>query len=91
MHATNLDEAINWTKLIPYGNGATIFTQIGYAARRFWQELRCGMIGINVGVPAPMSRFAFSGWNQSFFGDLHVQGNEGDVFPPPKSDPEPLG
>lgn len=80
MHATNLDEAINWTKLIPYGNGATIFTQSGYAARRFSQEVPCGMIGVNVGVPAPMSQFAFSGWNQSFFGDLHVQGNEGVMF-----------
>jgi malonate-semialdehyde dehydrogenase (acetylating)/methylmalonate-semialdehyde dehydrogenase len=38
------------------------------------------MVGINVGVPAPMSAFAFSGWNRSFFGDLHVQGMEGVLF-----------
>jgi malonate-semialdehyde dehydrogenase (acetylating) / methylmalonate-semialdehyde dehydrogenase len=80
MHAINLDEALHWTKLIPYGNGATIFTQNGYVARRFSQEVPCGMVGVNVGVPAPMSQFAFSGWNQSFFGDLHVQGIEGAMF-----------
>jgi malonate-semialdehyde dehydrogenase (acetylating)/methylmalonate-semialdehyde dehydrogenase len=80
MRPKNLDEAIDWMKRIPYGNGATVFTQSGNIARRFSQEMPCGMVGVNVGVPAPTPHFAFSGWNQSFFGDLHVQGNEGMMF-----------
>jgi len=40
----------------------------------------CGMVGINVGVPAPMAVFPFAGWNESFFGDLHMQGLEGIQF-----------
>ncbi|HUI05469.1 MAG TPA: aldehyde dehydrogenase family protein [Verrucomicrobiae bacterium] len=42
--------------------------------------VQCGMIGINVGAPAPMALFSFSGWNRSFHGDLHVQGVEGMMF-----------
>lgn len=76
----NLDEAIDWANRSPYGNGAAIFTQSGSAARKFAREVRCGMVGVNVGVPAPMALFAFSGWNRSFFGDLHVQGVEGVMF-----------
>lgn len=75
-----LDEAIAWMKTIPYGNGATIFTSSGAVARQFAREMPCGMIGVNVGVPAPMAQFSFSGWNESFFGDLHVQGQEGVMF-----------
>lgn len=76
----DLDEAIAWTNRSQYGNGAVIFTSSGGAARQFAREIQCGMVGVNVGVPAPMSAFAFSGWNRSFFGDLHVQGNEGVMF-----------
>ena len=65
---------------VPYGNGASIFTRSGYAARQFKQHFNAGMIGINVGVPAPMAWFPFTGWNQSFFGDLHIQGVEGVHF-----------
>ena len=64
----------------PYGNGASIFTQDGYAARQFKQHFNAGMIGINIGVPAPMAWFPFTGWNQSFFGDLHIQGSESVLF-----------
>ncbi len=64
----------------PYGNGASIFTRSGYAARQFKQHFNAGMIGINVGVPAPMAWFPFTGWNQSFFGDLHIQGTESVQF-----------
>ena len=46
--------------------------------REFKQRFNAGMIGVNVGVPAPMAWFPFTGWNQSFFGDLHIQGIEGD-------------
>ncbi|CAN5409029.1 CoA-acylating methylmalonate-semialdehyde dehydrogenase [soil metagenome] len=76
----NLDEAIAWMNTIQYGNGATIFTTSGSSARQFTRDMQVGMIGVNVGVPAPMALFAFSGWNQSFFGDLHVQGIEGIMF-----------
>jgi malonate-semialdehyde dehydrogenase (acetylating)/methylmalonate-semialdehyde dehydrogenase len=76
----DLDEAIAWANRAPYGNGAVIFTASGGAARQFTREVQCGMVGVNVGVPAPMALFAFSGWNRSFFGDLHVQGNEGVLF-----------
>jgi malonate-semialdehyde dehydrogenase (acetylating)/methylmalonate-semialdehyde dehydrogenase len=63
-----------------YGNGAAIFTRSGYAARQFKQRFNAGMIGINVGVPAPMAWFPFTGWNRSFFGDLHIQGTESIQF-----------
>ena len=80
LHPRDLDEAIAWVNRNPFGNGAVIFTNSGGAARQFAREVHCGMIGVNVGVPAPMAAFAFSGWNRSFFGDLHVQGVEGVMF-----------
>lgn len=76
----SLHEAIDWANSTGYGNGAVIFTKNGGAARYFKQKVQCGMIGVNVGVPAPMAAFSFSGWNRSFFGDLHVQGEEGIYF-----------
>lgn len=75
-----LDEAIATMNRVSYGNGATIFTGSGAAARQFSREIQCGMLGVNVGVPAPMALFSFSGWNDSFYGDLHVQGAEGVMF-----------
>jgi malonate-semialdehyde dehydrogenase (acetylating)/methylmalonate-semialdehyde dehydrogenase len=75
-----LDEAIATMNSHSYGNGASIFTSSGAAARQFTREIQCGMVGVNVGVPAPMALFSFSGWNRSFFGDLHVQGLEGVLF-----------
>lgn len=80
MYPQTLEEALDWQRRIPYGNGGTIFTQSGSAAREFVRQSKCGMVGINVGVPAPMAIFAFSGWDDSFFGDLHVQGIEGVLF-----------
>ncbi len=76
----DLDEAIAWANASPYGNGAVIFTSSGRNARQFAQGIHCGMVGVNVGVPAAMALFAFSGWNRSFFGDLHLQGAEGMMF-----------
>jgi malonate-semialdehyde dehydrogenase (acetylating)/methylmalonate-semialdehyde dehydrogenase len=76
----SLDEAIATMNRLSFGNGATIFTSSGAAARQFTREIQCGMLGINIGVPAPMAPFAFSGWNASFYGDLHVQGTEGVMF-----------
>ncbi len=80
IRADDLDAALEIGRNCPYGNGASIFTSSGYAARQFKQHFNAGMIGINVGVPAPMAWFPFTGWNQSFFGDLHIQGNEGIHF-----------
>jgi len=80
LRAQTIEEAIEWTNRSGYGNGATLFTSSGKYARDFARGVRCGMIGINVGVPAPMAIFSFSGWNRSFYGDLHVQGMEGVMF-----------
>jgi malonate-semialdehyde dehydrogenase (acetylating)/methylmalonate-semialdehyde dehydrogenase len=80
VRAGDLDEALAVGRSCDYGNGASIFTRDGYAARQFKQHFNAGMIGINVGVPAPMAWFPFTGWNRSFFGDLHIQGTEGIHF-----------
>jgi malonate-semialdehyde dehydrogenase (acetylating)/methylmalonate-semialdehyde dehydrogenase len=76
----DLDEALALGRQCEYGNGASIFTQSGWAAREFKRHFNAGMIGINVGVPAPMAWFPFTGWNKSFFGDLHIQGTESVLF-----------
>ena len=76
----DLESAIAVGDRCRYGNGASIFTRDGHAAREFKQRFNAGMIGINVGVPAPMAWLSFTGWNQSFFGDLHIQGTEGIQF-----------
>lgn len=75
-----LEEAVEWANRSGYGNGASIFTSSGKYARDFARGVQCGMVGVNVGVPAPMAIFSFSGWNRSFYGDLHVQGVEGVMF-----------
>ncbi len=80
MHTDDLDGAIQTLNGSGFGNAAVLFTTNGGAARKFKHEVSAGMVGINVGVPAPMAFFAFSGWNNSFFGDLHVQGSEGVSF-----------
>ena len=76
----DLDAAIALANASPYGNGAAIFTKSGRAANEFKRRIQAGMVGINVGVPAAMAMFPFSGWGESFFGDLHMQGNEGVAF-----------
>jgi malonate-semialdehyde dehydrogenase (acetylating) / methylmalonate-semialdehyde dehydrogenase len=75
-----VDEAMDIARNCPYGNGASIFTSSGWAARQFKMNFNAGMIGINIGVPAPMAWFPFTGWNKSFFGDLHIQGMESIYF-----------
>jgi malonate-semialdehyde dehydrogenase (acetylating)/methylmalonate-semialdehyde dehydrogenase len=80
IRAKNLNEALALGNDCQYGNGASIFTRDGYAARQFKHHFNAGMIGINVGVPAPMAWFPFTGWNKSFFGDLHIQGDESIQF-----------
>ena len=80
MHMEDLDAAIELANKSAYGNGASIFTRSGKAAREFKHRIKCGMVGINIGVPASMAWFPFNGWNESFFGDLHMQGREGVQF-----------
>ena len=76
----DLDAAIDLANASPYGNGAAIFTRSGKAAREFRHRIQAGMVGINIGVPAPLAFFPFSGWHASFFGDLHLQGRESVAF-----------
>ena len=80
MHATDIDDAIRLVNERSYGNMACIFTESGAVARKFRHEADAGNVGINIGVAAPMAYFPFSGWNESFFGDLHAQGRHGVEF-----------
>ncbi len=79
-HVETLDEAIRFVNDGPYGNMACIFTSSGAHARQFRHEADAGNIGVNIGVAAPMAFFPFSGWNESFFGDLHAQSRHGVEF-----------
>ncbi|GAB4431929.1 MAG: CoA-acylating methylmalonate-semialdehyde dehydrogenase [Chloroflexi bacterium OHK40] len=79
-HAETVDEAIAIVNNNRYGNMACIFTSSGAAARKFRYEANVGNVGINIAVPAPMAYFPFSGWGESFFGDLHAQGRHGVEF-----------
>lgn len=63
-----------------FANGSCIYTQSGHYAREFAKRTHGGMVGINVGIPVPMSIFPFSGHKNSFFGDLHANGNDGIAF-----------
>ena len=80
MRMDDLDQAIAAANRSAYGNGAAIFTSSGKAAREFKHRVKAGMVGINVGVPATMAMFPFTGWDESFYGDLHIQGKEGVQF-----------
>jgi malonate-semialdehyde dehydrogenase (acetylating)/methylmalonate-semialdehyde dehydrogenase len=80
MMAASLDEAIAMIHANPFGNAASIFTGNGGWARKFRYDVECGNIGINVGIAAPMAFFPFSGMKDSFFGDLHGQGEDAIRF-----------
>ena len=80
MRAESVDAAIDLVNRSAYGNMACLFTSSGAAARQFRYETRVGNVGINVGVAAPMAYFPFSGWKDSFFGDLHAQGRDAIDF-----------
>jgi malonate-semialdehyde dehydrogenase (acetylating)/methylmalonate-semialdehyde dehydrogenase len=80
MRMDDLDSAIEQANRSAFGNGAAIFTGSGRAAREFKHRVKAGMIGINVGVPATMAMFPFTGWDDSFYGDLHIQGREAVQF-----------
>jgi malonate-semialdehyde dehydrogenase (acetylating)/methylmalonate-semialdehyde dehydrogenase len=78
--AGDLDEAIALANRSRYGNSVSLFTQSGAAARAFRERIQAGMLGINLGVPAPMAFFSFGGWKQSLFGDLHAHGADAVAF-----------
>jgi malonate-semialdehyde dehydrogenase (acetylating) / methylmalonate-semialdehyde dehydrogenase len=80
IHAGSLDEAIEIVNGSRYGNGTSIFTESGAAARRYRHDVEVGMVGVNIGVAAPVAFFPFSGWKGSFFGDLHAHGTDAIEF-----------
>ncbi|SEB50257.1 CoA-acylating methylmalonate-semialdehyde dehydrogenase [Paenibacillus sp. GP183] len=80
VRAANLTEAIELTNRSEFANGACLFTQDGSNVRQFREQIDAGMLGINLGVPAPMAFFPFSGWKNSFYGDLHANGTDGVEF-----------
>jgi malonate-semialdehyde dehydrogenase (acetylating) / methylmalonate-semialdehyde dehydrogenase len=80
IHLNSIEDAIALINQSQYGNMASLFTSSGAAARKFRYEVEAGNIGINIGVPAPMAFFPFSGWKDSFFGDLHGQGRDAIEF-----------
>jgi malonate-semialdehyde dehydrogenase (acetylating)/methylmalonate-semialdehyde dehydrogenase len=80
VHADSVDEAIAMIDRSPYGNASSIFTTSGAEARKFRSAASTGNVGINIGVPAPMAYFPFSGWKGSFFGVMHAQGRDAIEF-----------
>lgn len=75
-----LEEAIELTNQSEFANGACLYTDSAKAIREFRETVDAGMLGINVGVPAPMAFFPFSGFKKSFYGDLHANGKDGVEF-----------
>lgn len=75
-----LDEAIQLVNDNPYGNGTSIFTRSGGAARKYQHEVEVGQVGINVPIPVPVPFFSFTGWKGSFMGDLHAYGKQAVRF-----------
>jgi malonate-semialdehyde dehydrogenase (acetylating) / methylmalonate-semialdehyde dehydrogenase len=80
IQTASLDEAIAVINRSRFGNGTSIFTENGAAVRRFRHEVEAGMIGVNIGVAAPVAFFPFSGWKDSFLGDLHAHGTDAVDF-----------
>ena len=76
MNVDTLDEAIQIINNHAYGNGCSLYTQNGYWARKFKLKAQCGMIGINVGIPAPVACLPFGGMKDSVFADIKAQGKE---------------
>ena len=75
-----LEDAIKLINANPYGNGTSIFTASGRSARKFRHEIEVGQVGINVPIPVPLPFFSFTGWKQSFYGDLHAYGKQAVRF-----------
>jgi len=80
LEVSDLDEALEFVNSSRYGNASVMFTESGGAVRRFRNQVEAGMIGINVGVPAPVAWFPFAGWKDSMVGDLHANGHDAIEF-----------
>jgi len=80
LKADSLDEALRIINDNPYGNGTSIFTSSGAAARRFRHAVEVGQVGINIPIPVPLPFFSFTGWGNSFYGDLHAYGKQAVQF-----------
>ncbi len=80
VHVDTLDEALETIASSRFGNGVSIFTESGAAVRRFKHDVDAGMVGVNIGVAAPVAFFPFSGWKDSFLGDLHAHGPDAVEF-----------
>ena len=80
VRVNSLEEAIEVTNKSEFANGACLYTKDGSNVRKFREEIDAGMLGVNLGVPAPMAFFPFSGWKNSFYGDLHANGTDGVEF-----------
>ena len=80
VRVNNLTEAIHFANESEFANGACIYTNNASAIRQFRDEIDAGMLGVNIGVPAPMAFFPFSGYKKSFYGDLHANGRDGVEF-----------
>jgi malonate-semialdehyde dehydrogenase (acetylating)/methylmalonate-semialdehyde dehydrogenase len=80
IQAATLDEAIGIVNASRFGNGTSIFTESGSSVRRYRHEVQAGMVGVNIGVAAPVAFFPFSGWKDSFLGDLHAHGTDAVDF-----------
>ncbi|MGB9104186.1 MAG: CoA-acylating methylmalonate-semialdehyde dehydrogenase [Terriglobales bacterium] len=80
IRARDLDHALEIVNHSEHGNASSIYTKSGAAARHFSANTQTGMVGVNLGVPAPVAMFPFSGWKNSFFGDLHALGKDGVRF-----------
>jgi malonate-semialdehyde dehydrogenase (acetylating)/methylmalonate-semialdehyde dehydrogenase len=80
MRAKSLDEAIEIINSNPYGNGTSIFTSSGAAARKFQHSIDVGQVGINIPIPVPLPFFSFTGSRGSFYGDQHAYGKQAVRF-----------
>ena len=75
-----LEEAITQINSLEVGNGVSLFTASGGAARKFQHEILVGQVGINIPIPVPLPFFSFTGWRGSFRGDLHAYGKQAVRF-----------
>jgi len=80
LEVESLGDALEFVNSSRYGNASAIFTQSGEAVRRYRNEVEAGMVGINIGVPAPVAWFPFAGWKDSMVGDLHANGHDAIEF-----------
>ncbi|MDB5076456.1 MAG: CoA-acylating methylmalonate-semialdehyde dehydrogenase, partial [Chloroflexi bacterium] len=80
IRAKDLDQALEIVNASRYGNATSIFTNNAKAVRQYLYHVQAGMVGVNIGVAAPMAFFSFTGWKDSFFGDLHAHGKDAVDF-----------